>query len=94
MVELVENFGLTSDEIIAIAEINEAKYGLKTVGTGIPIVPETEALMVQPDYFLVLPWHFIDNFVDRNQKYLEAGGKFIVPCPEPAIISKDGKELL
>ena len=91
---LLQYFGLTPDEIVAIAEVNEAKYGLKTVGTGIPIVPETEALMVRPDYFLVLPWHFIDDFVERNQEYLRAGGKFIVPCPQPAVIGKDGKELL
>jgi len=91
---LLQYFGLTSDEIIKIAEINKDKYGLKTVGTGIPIVPETEALMVRPDYFLVLPWHFINNFIENNQDYLEAGGKFIVPCPEPAVIGKDGKELL
>ena len=91
---LLQYFGLTPDEIGAIAEINKDKYGLKTVGTGIPIIPEEDALFIRPDYFLVLPWHFIDNFVERNQEYLEAGGKFIVPCPRPAIIGKDGKELL
>ncbi len=89
---LLQYFNLTSNEIVAIAEVNEDKYGLKTVGTDILIVPETEALAVQPDYFLVLPWHFIDNFVERNQEYLEAGGKFIVPCPTPAVVSKDGIE--
>lgn len=91
---LLQYFGLSSNEIVAIAEVNEAKYGLKTVGTGIPIVPEELALQVEPDYFLVLPWHFIDDFVERNQKYLETGGAFIVPCPEPAIITKDEKKVL
>jgi hypothetical protein len=89
---LLQYFGLTSDDIVAIAEINKDKYGLKTVGTNIPIIPEDFALDVQPDYFLVLPWHFIDDFVERNEKYLEAGGAFIVPCPEPAVITKDGKK--
>jgi len=91
---LLQYFGLTANEIIAIAEVNKDKYGLKTVGTGIPIIPETEALVVRPDYFLVLPWHFINDFVERNQDYLDAGGGFIVPCPEPAVITKDGKKLL
>lgn len=89
---LLQYFGLGPDDIIAIAEVNKDKYGLKTVGTSIPIVPETEALMVRPDYFLVLPWHFIDDFVARNQEYLKDGGAFIVPCPEPAVITKDGKK--
>ena len=91
---LLQYFGLTPNEIIKIAEVNKDKYGLSTVGTGIPIVSEVSAVKEQPDYFLVLPWHFIDNFVGKNQEYLEKGGKFIVPCPQPAIIGKDGKELL
>jgi len=90
----LQYFGLTPKEIIAIAEVNEDKFGLKTVGTGIPIIPEDEALKAQPDYFFILPWHFTENFVERNQEYINAGGKFIVPCPEPAVISCDGKELL
>ncbi len=88
---LLQYFGLSSNEIVAIAEINEAKYGLKTVGTNIPIVAEEAALVAQPDYFLVLPWHFIDGFVKNNKEYLDAGGGFIVPCPRPALITKDGK---
>lgn len=91
---LLQYFDLTHKEIVAIAEVNKDKYGLRTVGTNILIVPEVEALAVRPDYFLVLPWHFIDNFVERNQEYLEKGGKFIVPCPQPTVIGKDGKELL
>jgi len=91
---LLQYFDLTHNEIPLIAEVNKDKFGLKTIGTNIPIIPEVVALGTSPDYFLVLPWHFIDNFVERNKSYLEAGGKFIVPCPEPAIISKDGKELL
>jgi len=91
---LLQYFGLTPDDIVAITEVNKDKYGLKTVGTAIPIISDEDGLAAQPDYFLVLPWHFIDNFMDKNQEYLEKGGKFIVPCPEPVIIGKDGKELL
>jgi hypothetical protein len=91
---LLQYFDLTPNEIIAIAEVNKEKYGLKTIGTNIPITPEPVALEAHPDYFFVLPWHFIDNFVDRNKNYLETGGKFIVPCPEPAIFTREGKTLL
>lgn len=91
---LLQYFGLTPRDIIAIAEINKSKFGLKTVGTNIPIISEEDALKATPDYFLVLPWHFVDGFVENNKEYLEAGGAFIVPCPVPAIINKDGKKLL
>jgi hypothetical protein len=36
----------------------------------------------QPDYVLVLPWHFISEFLVREREYLQKGGAFIVPCPE------------
>ncbi len=41
----------------------------------------------KPDYLLVLPWHFISEFVEREKDFLINGGKFIVPCPEFKIIS-------
>ena len=42
-----------------------------------------------PDYLLVLPWHFINEFIEREKKFLLNGGKFIVPCPKFQVISKD-----
>lgn len=48
----------------------------------IPIVFVEQARADKPDYFLVLAWHFLDEFVKHEQAYLSAGGKFIVPLPE------------
>jgi hypothetical protein len=75
--------------IDAIAERNPQKFGLKTVGTNIPIKSEREMRDANPDYVLVLPWHFISEFIDREENYLRSGGKFIVPCPKFEIISKE-----
>jgi hypothetical protein len=41
---------------------------------------------MNPDYYLVLPWHFLDEFLDREREYLERGGRFIVPLPEVRVI--------
>ena len=27
---------------------------------------------MQPDYYLVLPWHFLDEFLERERDYLDA----------------------
>ena len=43
-----------------------------------------------PDYLLVLPWHFINEFVERESDFLKNGGKFIVPCPNFSIIGING----
>jgi hypothetical protein len=68
--------------IDAAADRNPDKWGKKTVGTLIPIVSEEQARADRPDYFLVLPWHFLDEFVARERPYLTSGGKFIVPLPQ------------
>lgn len=79
---LLQYFGLDSTKITAIAERSHYKFGLKTVGTNIPIISEDEMRQQNPDYLLVLPWHFIDEFERREQDYLSKGGALIVPCPE------------
>lgn len=83
---LLQYCGLTNKEIAYIAEVNEEKFGSFTPGTHIPIISEQEAKAMKPDYFLVLPWHFKDNIMQREEAYLENGGKFIFPLPEIEII--------
>lgn len=85
---LLQYFGLDNTLIDAIAERSHYKFGLKTIGTNIPILSEQEVRDMKPDYMLVLPWHFINEFIKREENYLNSGGKFIVPCPYFQIISK------
>jgi SAM-dependent methyltransferase len=83
---LLQWFGLDNTLIDAIAERSPYKFGHKTIGTNIPILSEEDVRAMKPDYMLVLPWHFISEFVDRESDYLSNGGKFIVPCPKFEII--------
>lgn len=84
---ILQYCGLTSELLPAIAEVNESKFGARTPGSGIPIVSEDEARAMKPDYFLVLPWHFRDNIVEREQQFLASGGKLIFPLPSIEIVS-------
>ena len=70
-----------------MAEVNQEKYGSYTPGSKIPIVSEEEAKSMNPDYMLVLPWHFKDNIIKRERDYLNGGGKLIFPLPEIEIVS-------
>lgn len=78
--------GLSATDIPAIAEVNIEKFGCYTPGTQIPIISEEEAHAMEPDYFLVLPWHFKEGILRREKEYRERGGKFIFPFPEIEII--------
>ena len=83
---LLQFCGITSKQIPFIAEVNQEKFGSFTPGTLIPIISEEEAKKMNPDYFLVLPWHFKDSILEREKNYIANGGKFIFPLPEIEII--------
>ena len=70
------------------ADRDEKKIGKITIGTKIPIISEEQARAEMPDYFLVLPWHLIDFFKEREKNYLKSGGKLIVPIPKVRIIEE------
>ena len=84
---ILQYYNLTSDEIDFASERSEPKLGLFTIGTGIPIVSEEFSREQNPDYYFVMPWAFIDEFVEREGDWLKRGGKFILPLPKFKILS-------
>lgn len=84
---ILQHYGLDNTLITAAAERSPEKWGKFTVGTMIPIVSEEDARRAKPDYFLVLPWAFFDEFYQREEKWREGGGKFIVPLPEFRVVA-------
>jgi hypothetical protein len=85
---LLQWWGIDNTLIDGISERQSMKYGLKTVGSNIPIYSDEDMRKANPDYLLVLPWHFIESFVRREKEFLARGGKFIVPCPAFEVIGK------
>ncbi|OHC73809.1 MAG: hypothetical protein A3G18_00560 [Rhodospirillales bacterium RIFCSPLOWO2_12_FULL_58_28] len=85
---LLQYCGIDHNMIIAAAERNPEKWGCRTPGTAIPIISEEEARRANPDYFLVLPWHFRREFIHRESEFLKQGGKLIFPLPEVEIVDK------
>lgn len=73
--------GLDNTIIDYAADRNLDKDGARTIGTDIPIVSEEKSRAMKPDYYLVLPWHFRDEFLDREKTFLNEGGGFIFPLP-------------
>ena len=85
---ILQYFDVDKTLITAAAERNPDKWGKETVGSRIPIVSEADARAARPDYFLVLPWHFLKEFTERESEYLSGTGQFIVPCPKFAVVGK------
>jgi SAM-dependent methyltransferase len=79
--------GIDHTLIDVASERNPDKYGARTLGTNISIVSEEDSRNMKPDYYLVLPWHFKNEFLQREKAALEAGVGFIFPLPEIAIVT-------
>ncbi len=80
--------GIDNSIIDFAADRSKDKDGAKTIGTEIPIISEEKSREMNPDYYLVLPWHFRKEFLERERLMLDRGVGFIFPLPEIEIINK------
>ena len=82
---LLQHFRLGTSLIRGCADRNPEKWGRRTPGTDIPIVSE-EAARHDADCFLVLPWHFRDEFLAREADFRARGGRLIFPLPDVEVL--------
>ena len=78
--------GIDTRIIDCAAERDVEKHGCKTLGTNIPIVSEETSRSMKPDYYLVGPYHFKDELLERERDALASGVRFIFPLPKIDII--------
>jgi SAM-dependent methyltransferase len=83
---ILQYAGIDSTLVPYAADRNPDKHGSETIGTNIPIISEERSREMQPDYYLALPWHFLDEFLDREREFLDCGGRFIVPMPAVRVV--------
>lgn len=83
---LLEYCGIDRRQIAFVADRNSHKQGRMMPGAHIPILAAESLFEERPDYTLLLAWNFADEIIAQQAAYLEAGGKFIIPIPQPCII--------
>ncbi len=86
---LIQWYGFDHHELPYAADRNPKKVGAKTVGTDIAIISEEESRAMRPDYYLVLPWHFRREFLEREKDTILAGTRMIFPLPELLVVDAD-----
>jgi SAM-dependent methyltransferase len=80
--------GLGQETLDYVVDRNPYKHGRYMGGNRLPILPTERLLEDQPDTVLLLPWNLADEILAQEAEYLSRGGEFIVPIPEPRIISR------
>jgi len=88
---ILQHFGLSKEKIPYISERNSEKVGLKCLGSDIELISEERARQINPEAFIVLPWNFKKEIVDREKDYLNKGGNLMFVMPYPHVVTKDGE---
>ncbi len=83
---LLNYVGLGPDLIECATEKNPLKCGYYTPGMHVPVVHEDSVRNAPPDYYLLLPWNFKEELLEKEQEFRARGGKFIIPIPDPHIV--------
>ena len=80
---LLQYFGIGPELLGSVGDVNGDKFGSLTPGSLIPIASEDDVLLVEPDYLVVLPWHFKDFFLNLQKL---KGRILVFPLPVLAIV--------
>ncbi|WP_167884447.1 class I SAM-dependent methyltransferase [Leptospira ilyithenensis] len=75
-------------KITFIADDYKVKQNTFSPGHHIPVLPPEAIYEKNPDYIFIFAWRYTDPIVAKHQKFLDQGGKFIVPLPNLKIIEK------
>ena len=84
---ILQYCGIDRELLPCIAEVHPEKVGRVTPGTRIPIISEDEARRLQPDVFVVFPWHFRDFVVAKEREFLCRGGSLLFPLPRVEFVT-------
>ena len=59
----------------------EVKQNLYSPGFHIPVLKPEDIYKNKPDFIIILAWKYSDKIIAKHKRYLESGGKFIIPFP-------------
>ena len=83
---LMYEFGLNQNVLDFIVDDSPFKQGLYSPGLHIPILSSSAIYTIKPDYLLILAWNFSDSIIKNNKKFIDLGGKFVIPLPNLQVI--------
>ena len=79
-------FGLAEKIDFRFDDDADKESTLSGPGYDIPVFGPEEVYEKNPGAIVVFAWRYAEPIMAKHERYLEEGGKFIIPLPEIAII--------
>jgi hypothetical protein len=79
-----------ADAIEFVVDDHPQKVNRYTPGDYLPVLPTEMLEERRPDYTIILAWIHAKKIIAKHRAYLEAGGRFVICCPEVSIVAADG----
>ncbi|HET9895105.1 MAG TPA: class I SAM-dependent methyltransferase [Streptosporangiaceae bacterium] len=83
---LLQLCGLGTADLEFCSDTTPGKQGKVLPGTHIPVWSPERARQSPPDCYLLLAWNYAEDIIRNEQAFLDQGGQFIVPIPEPRVV--------
>lgn len=84
---LLYHFELTG-RLGFLVDDNTRRHGLFSPGCHLPIHAPDKLVTDHPRAAVILAWQYAQPILARNSQFLDAGGRFVIPLPEPRVIDR------
>jgi SAM-dependent methyltransferase len=91
---LLNYCGIDGRTLEFVADRSTHKQGRYLPGSRLKVEPPESLVQRHPDYVLLLTWNFASEILRQQSGYLAAGGRFVLPVPEPHIVSSSEASIL
>ena len=87
---MIQFCGIGHEHLDYMIDDAPAKEGFYTPGSHFKIQSSVILNSLnRPDYVIVFAWSFFDEILNKNLKYIDSGGRMILPLPEVTIFPSD-----
>ncbi len=74
------------DKLDYLIDDNTKKHGLYSPGCHLEVKPSDVLYDDKPDVVVILAWQYADPIINKHERYIDNGGKFVIPLPELKVI--------
>lgn len=83
---VLNSANISGDLLTYIVDASPERYNRITPGMHIPVLPPEVFRKDNVDYAVLFAWSYKDAILEKEQRFIKNGGKFIIPFPDIQII--------